>query len=55
MQKLYDEVGSLDKRCYDEFGLSEDILMEHAADGMADFIREKFVKNSKIIIVCGLW
>ncbi|MEN8303133.1 MAG: NAD(P)H-hydrate dehydratase [Campylobacterota bacterium] len=53
MQKLYDEVGSLDRRCYDEFGLSEDILMEHAANGMADFIRQKFAKNSKIIIVCG--
>ena len=53
MQKLYDEVGSLDKRCYEEFGLSEDILMEHAADGMADFIRSKFPKNSKIIVVCG--
>ncbi len=53
MQKLFDEVSSLDKRCYSEFGLSEDILMEHAADGMADFIRAKFPKKSKIIIVCG--
>lgn len=53
MQKLFDEVGSLDRRCYDEFGLSEDILMEHAADGMADYIRAKFPKNSKIIVVCG--
>ena len=53
MQKLYDEVATLDKRCYDEFGLSEDILMEHAANGMADFIRQKFTNNSKIIVVCG--
>ena len=53
MQKLFDEVGFLDRRCYDKFGLSEDILMEHAADGMADYIRAKFPKNSKIIIVCG--
>ncbi len=53
MQKLYDEVGTLDKRCYDEFGLSEDILMEHAANGMAQFITQKFEKNSKIIVVCG--
>ena len=53
MQKLYDEIGTLDKRCYDEFGLSEDILMEHAANGMAEYIRKKFVKNSKIIVVCG--
>jgi len=53
MQKLFDEVGTLDKRCYDEFGLSEDILMEHAADGMAQFIRSKFVKNSSVIVACG--
>lgn len=53
MQKLYDEVSTLDKRCYDEFGLSEDILMEHAAEGMDAYIRQKFAKNSKIIVVCG--
>jgi len=53
MQKLFDEVASLDKRCYEEFCLSEDILMEHAADGMAQFIRNKFAKESKVIIVCG--
>ena len=53
MQNLYDEVASLDRRCYDEFFLSEDILMEHASSGMADYIRSKFLKNSKIIIVSG--
>ncbi len=53
MQKLFDEVRSLDKRCYDEFALSEDLLMEHAAQGMEKFIRGKFPKKSKILIVCG--
>ena len=53
MQKLYDEVATLDKRCYEEFGLSEDILMEHAANGMSLYIHQKFIKNSKIIVVCG--
>ena len=53
MQKLFDEVGSLDKRCYEEFGLSEDILMEHAANGIADFIRLKFPKNSSVVVACG--
>ena len=53
MQKLFDEIGFLDKRCYEEFGLSEDILMEHAASGMAEYIRNKFEKKSKIIVVCG--
>lgn len=53
MQKLFDEVASLDKRCCEEFFLSEDILMEHAASGMAEYIRNNFKNNSKIIIVCG--
>jgi len=53
MQNLFDEVGSLDKRCYEEFGLNEDILMEHAANGMHEFIRENFAKGSKIIVTCG--
>jgi hydroxyethylthiazole kinase-like uncharacterized protein yjeF len=53
MQKLFDEVGSLDKRCYEEFELSEDILMEHAASGMAEYIRHNFAKDSKVTVVCG--
>ena len=53
MQKLFDEVASLDKRCYEKFFLSEDILMEHAANGMAEYIRNNFSKKSKVIIVCG--
>ncbi len=53
MQYLYEEVGSLDARCYEHFALSEELLMEHAADGMNDFIRARFKMDSKIIIVCG--
>ena len=53
MQKLFEEVGSLDKRCYEKFKLNEDILMEHASNGMAKFIRNKFEKNSKVIVVVG--
>ena len=53
MQKLFDEIGSLDRRCYDKFFLSEEVLMEHAAQGMEKFIRGKFAKNSKILVVCG--
>ena len=53
MQKIFDEVATLDARCYEDFGLSEDILMEHAAAGMAAFIHKNFAKNVKIIIVCG--
>jgi len=53
MQKLFDEVGSLDTYCYEKYNLSEDILMEHAAEGMSSFIRNKFPYGSHILIVCG--
>jgi ADP-dependent NAD(P)H-hydrate dehydratase / NAD(P)H-hydrate epimerase len=53
MQNIFDEVGSLDQRCYENFSLSEDILMEHAADGMADFIKSKFPQKKDVLIVCG--
>ncbi|MEA3374003.1 MAG: NAD(P)H-hydrate dehydratase [Campylobacterota bacterium] len=53
MQNLFEEAGSLDQRCYEEFGLTEDLLMEHAADGMADYIRQNFPLDSSITIVCG--
>ncbi len=53
MQKVFDEVGTLDKRCYDEYGLSEDILMEHAATAMLDKITKKYKKAKSILIVSG--
>lgn len=53
MQNVFEEVNSLDKRCYEEYGLSEDVLMEHAATSMLDFIENRFEPKSKILIVCG--
>lgn len=53
MQNLFYEVDSLDRRCYDEFHLSEEILMEHAANGMALFIKEHHKDARSILIVCG--
>ncbi|KIM02699.1 MAG: carbohydrate kinase [Sulfurovum sp. AS07-7] len=53
MQKVFLECNSLDKRCYDEYGLSEDILMEHAASGMEEYIRENFSKHSSVLIAAG--
>lgn len=53
MQKLFDEVNSLDKRCYEEFLLTEDILMEHAAYSMALYIQENYSSEKKVLIVCG--
>lgn len=54
MKKVFDEVGTLDRRCYEEFSLSEDILMEHAASSMARFCEDKFEEKSVVLIVCGL-
>ena len=53
MQNLYKEVASLDQRCYKQLALSEEILMEHAAEGMNQYIRSHFPENSIIQIVCG--
>jgi hydroxyethylthiazole kinase-like uncharacterized protein yjeF len=54
MKKVFDEVGTLDRRCYEEFGLTEDILMEHAASSMAKFCEEKFETDKTILVVCGV-
>lgn len=53
MQNIFDEVKSLDQRCYERFLLSEDILMEHAANAMADFIRQRVLTCKSVFISCG--
>ena len=53
MQKVFDEVNSLDKRCYDKFGLTEDILMENASISMMNHIDSCCKIKDKILIVCG--
>jgi ADP-dependent NAD(P)H-hydrate dehydratase / NAD(P)H-hydrate epimerase len=53
MQRLFDEVNSLDKRCYEKFLLNEDLLMEHAASSMALYISENYSSLNSILIVCG--
>ena len=53
MKNIYDKVNSLDKKCYDKYFLSEDILMEHAALGIYNHIISKFINNQNILIVCG--
>ena len=52
MQKIFDEVNSLDKRCYEKFFLTEDILMEHASNGMASYINQTLSHKKSILIVC---
>jgi len=53
MQNLYFEVDTLDKRAYEAFHLSEDILMEHAANGMAEYIKKHCTSAKNILIVSG--
>jgi len=53
MQKVFENCYALDKRCYEAYGLSEDILMEHAAAGMANYIRKHFPQGTSVLIVAG--
>ncbi len=43
----------MDSKCYEKYGLTEDILMEHAARGMAEYIKHHFKVGSSILIVAG--
>jgi len=43
----------MDERCYREYGLTEDILMEHAAEGIESYIRHNLKEASSILIVAG--
>ncbi len=53
MQKIFDDCYELDKRCYEKFDLSEEILMEHAAQGMERAVRDKAAPGSSVLIVAG--
>lgn len=53
MQKIFDEVQSLDKKAYEKFFLSEDILMEHAASSILRYIKKRFKTKTSVLILCG--
>ncbi len=53
MRNLYLEVTSLDQRAVSKFGLSEEIMMEHAAMVLKQQIRDRFCRSSRVLIVCG--
>ena len=53
MQKVFDEVTTLDKRAVIKYNLSEEILMENAAFGMYGFIKNNFKSNQSVLVVCG--
>ncbi|CAA6810867.1 MAG: NAD(P)HX epimerase / NAD(P)HX dehydratase [uncultured Sulfurovum sp.] len=54
MQPLYKSCYPLDNRCYEEYNLTEEILMEHASMGMANYIKQNFKEQSSVLIVCGV-
>ena len=53
MQKLFTNCYKMDRKCYEKYGLNEDILMEHAASKIESFVRSKFSIGSTVLIVCG--
>ncbi len=53
MQKIFKEVKSLDKRCYEKLHLSEDVLMEQASMALANEVRNNAKKGDKVLFVCG--
>ncbi len=54
MQKVFQNCYVLDNKCYEEYGLTEDILMEHAASGIANYIRKYFPKGTSVLIAAGV-
>ncbi len=53
MLNVYEEVTTLDQRCYNELDLNEDILMENAASSIAQKILKSTPSHATILIVCG--
>ena len=54
MQNIYKSVETLDTRAVERFGISNEILMENAANAMERVIDSKIsAPNALIIIVCG--
>ncbi|WP_456451686.1 NAD(P)H-hydrate dehydratase [Hydrogenimonas sp.] len=53
MQKIFDHCYDLDRRCYEKFNLTEDILMEHAAEAMNRYIRDYEGPKERVLIVAG--
>jgi hydroxyethylthiazole kinase-like uncharacterized protein yjeF len=53
MQKIFNATDILDKRALEKFLLSEEILMENAARGIAEFIKIRAKKGADILFLCG--
>ena len=53
MKNLYLDTRVLDERASEKFDLGEELLMENAATGIANFIRKKFKKSERVLGICG--
>ena len=53
MKKVFEHCYDLDRRCYEKYNLTEDILMEHAAEAMERHIREFHGEKGRILIIAG--
>ena len=53
MQKLFKDCYAMDQKCYEQYKLTEDILMEHAATALEKSVRELIEKKKRVTIVAG--
>lgn len=53
MQNLFIEVTTLDARCVARYGISEEVMMEHAASGIQRSILSRFSQGASVLILCG--
>jgi len=51
MRNLFEDVGFLDRRCYEIYELPEDILMEHAARALVEEVKKRQPKS--VLIIAG--
>ena len=54
MRYVYDETSSLDERCYATFGLTSEILMEHAGVALARAVKKRLTRKKSALFVCGM-
>ncbi|QIR75835.1 NAD(P)H-hydrate dehydratase [Sulfurospirillum diekertiae] len=54
MQYVYEETASLDERCYTTFGLTPEILMEHAGSALARAVKKKLTCKKSALFICGM-
>lgn len=53
MLPLYKELATLDLAATTKYNISQEILMENAARGVYEFLKEHALENKKILIVTG--